>query len=105
VSTQTHPLKRLWTHGYISPPRGGRAIVVMRQLPRGSFFGKARLFLKNAWHFKDIFIEFEAFLKWYEAFLKISKLFNYIFSLIETFLKCCEAFKKIRRFLKIFKEK
>jgi hypothetical protein len=53
----------------------------MRQLPRGSFFGKARLFLKNAWHFKDIFIEFEAF------------------------LKCCEAFKKIRRFLKIFKEK
>jgi hypothetical protein len=36
-----------------------------------SFFENARLF-KNAWHFKDIFREFE-------AFLKISILFEDIF--------------------------
>jgi hypothetical protein len=39
--------------------RGGLAIVVMRQLPRGFFFENAKLFLKIAWHFKDIFREFE----------------------------------------------
>jgi hypothetical protein len=27
------------------------------------FFENVRLFFKNAWHFKDIFREFEAFLK------------------------------------------
>jgi hypothetical protein len=27
------------------------------------YFENARLFVKNAWHFKDIFREFEAFLK------------------------------------------
>jgi hypothetical protein len=44
--------------------RGGLAIVVMRQLTRGFFFlGMRGFFLKNAWHFKDIFREFEASLK------------------------------------------
>jgi hypothetical protein len=28
-----------------------------------AFFENERLFLKNAWHFKDIFREFEAFVK------------------------------------------
>jgi hypothetical protein len=47
----------------------GRA---MPLLPRG-------FFLKNVWHFKDIFREFE-------AFLKISILFEDIFREIEAFL-------------------
>jgi Zn-finger protein len=42
---------------------------------------------ENAWHFKDIFRVFE-------AFLKISMLFEYIFREIEAFLKYFEAFLK-----------
>jgi hypothetical protein len=41
----------------------GLAIIAMPQLPQGFFFENARLFLKNKWHFKDIFREYEAFLK------------------------------------------
>jgi hypothetical protein len=47
------------------------------------FFENARLFFKNAWHLKDIFREFE-------AFLKISILFEDIFREIESF--SCKAF-------------
>jgi hypothetical protein len=43
-------------------------IVAMRQLPRGSFFENARLFLKSVLHFKDIFREFEAFFKDFFSF-------------------------------------
>jgi hypothetical protein len=39
-----------------------------------------RLFFENAWHFKDIFREFE-------DFLKISIVFEDIFRKIEAFLK------------------
>jgi hypothetical protein len=51
--------------------RGGIAILAMRQLPRG-------FFLMNAWHFKDIFRECE-------AFFKISILFEDIYREIEAF--------------------
>jgi hypothetical protein len=33
----------------------------MQQLPRGSFLRMQGFFLKNLWHFNDIFREFEAF--------------------------------------------
>jgi hypothetical protein len=49
------------------------------------FFENARLFFKNAWHFKDIFRAFE-------AFLKISILFEDIFREIESFSS--KAFSK-----------
>jgi hypothetical protein len=40
--------------------QGGLSIKAMRQLLRGSFL-RMGAFLKNAWHFKDILKEFEAF--------------------------------------------
>jgi hypothetical protein len=42
-------------------------------LPQGFFFENARLFIKNVWHFKDIFREFEAFLKISILFEDISR--------------------------------
>jgi hypothetical protein len=66
--------------------RGGLVIVAMRQLPRGSFF-------ENTSHFKDIFREFE-------AFLKISFIFEYIFREIQAFFDYCEGFLKIAKLFK-----
>jgi hypothetical protein len=56
-------------------------IVAMRKLSQGSFFENAWLFLKNAWHFKDIFRKIEAFFNK----SKIVRLFKYIFCGIEAF--------------------
>jgi hypothetical protein len=50
-------------------------------------FENARLFLKIAWHFKDIFREFEAFFKDFRE--------------TEVFFNKCEGFSK-QVFLKIF---
>jgi hypothetical protein len=62
-----------------------------------AFLKNSRLFFKNAWNFKDIFREFEAFLKIsilfedifreIKAILKVARLFKYIFSGIEASLK------------------
>jgi hypothetical protein len=57
--------KKYEINSRVSNARSGLAIVVMRQLPRRSFF-------ENALQFKDIIREFE-------AFLKISILFEDIF--------------------------
>jgi hypothetical protein len=56
------------------------------------FFENASLYFKNAYHFKDIFRE-------YEAFLKISILFEDIFREIEAFLIKVRSFQ---RFLNTF---
>jgi hypothetical protein len=70
--------------------RGGLAIVVMRQLPRGFFFENAKLFLKIAWHFKEIFREFEAFLKISILFEDISEKLR-LFLINVRFYKNCKA--------------
>jgi hypothetical protein len=46
--------------------KGDLTIVAMRQLPRG--FLRMQAFFKNTWHLKDIFREFEVFLKDYDSF-------------------------------------
>jgi hypothetical protein len=67
-----------------SHSNGGLAIVAMRQLPQGSFLRMRAFFLKNAWHFKDFFREFE-------DFLKVWILFENIFRVIEAFFSSCEG--------------
>jgi hypothetical protein len=55
------------------------------------------------WHFKDIFRELEALLKWFEAFLQISFLFEDIFREIEAFFEInVMDFQKLRGFLNTF---
>jgi hypothetical protein len=72
-------------------PGSGNAAIVARL-----FFENARLFFKNAWHFKNIFREFE-------TFLNISILFEDIFREIEAYFNLCEGFSKIARlFIYIF---
>jgi hypothetical protein len=51
------------------------AIVAMRQLPRG-------FFLKNECHFKDIFRDFEAFLKIFFLFKNIFREIEVVFVLM-----------------------
>jgi hypothetical protein len=69
-----------------SIPRGGLVIVAIA----------ARLFFENAWHFKNIFREFE-------DFLKISILFEDIFRETEaSFLINVKDFQKLRLFWGFF---
>jgi hypothetical protein len=79
-------------------------LVVLRETTKTIYFfnklyrsTNSRLFFKNAWHFKDIFREIEAYWKWFEAFLKISNLFEDIFREIEAFFKVILAFSKNSR--------
>jgi hypothetical protein len=83
-----------WLYIELPHTRGGLAIMATRQMPRGSFL-RMPGFFKNAWHFKDIFRECE-------AFLKISIRFEYIFREIEAFFDDCERFSKIVRLLNTF---
>jgi hypothetical protein len=52
------PLLSKYFLGLRGQTRGGLAIVAIAVM---FFFENASLFFKNAWHFKDIFKEFEAF--------------------------------------------
>jgi hypothetical protein len=71
----------------------------MRQLPRGFFFLRMRgFFLKNEWHFKDIFREIGAFFN-----QRLRRVFQHIFSRIEAFLKRCEGFSSnVRHFQRLW---
>jgi hypothetical protein len=66
----------------------------MRQLPQG-FFLENVLFFKNAWHFKDIITEFE-------AFLKISIFFKTFSEKLRLFLINVRVFQRFRVFLNTF---
>jgi hypothetical protein len=59
--------------------RGELAIMAMRQWPQSSFLRMLGFFIKNLWHFEDIYNEIE-------AFLKISILFEGIFREIQPLL-------------------
>jgi hypothetical protein len=68
--------------------RGGLAIVAMRQFPRGSFF-------ENVRHLKDIFRDFE-------AFLKIMIIFEDISEKLKLFTINVRDLKELRGFLNTF---